>query len=145
MKTAKSWLIPIAFLSLLVLGGCATTQVEYESNFWGSNDKGEINILLSRSLPQLTVLVDDRIILDARSWHTRRVDIRNVPIGPHRVKMFANSWQLEENFYYEETVMLGAGGRLPIAVGVPQYSALYWIYIIGLAIISALPTVVIYY
>lgn len=145
MNNTKRWMLGLALLSLLALGGCATTQVEYENNFWGSGGDGEINILLSRSVPQLTVIIDDRIVLDARGWNTRRVDILNVPSGPHRVKLFANSWQLEENFHYEDKVVLGRGERLPLMIGVPQYSAMYWIYVIGLAIISALPTVVVHY
>lgn len=145
MRSTKFAALAIAFLAVLFLAGCATTQVEYESDFWGSGDKGEINILLSRSVPQLTVLIDDRIVLDARGWNTRRVDIRNVPSGPHQVKMFANSWQLKENLYYEENLRLGRGETRPLLVAVPQYSTMYWVYVIGLAIISALPTVVVYY
>lgn len=145
MKVGKPCLFALVALALLVLGGCATTEVAYENNFFGLESKGEINILLSRAVPQLTVLVDDRIVLDARGWNTRRVDVKNVPGGTHRVKMFANSWQLEENFYFEETVTLGRGEKLPIMVGVPRYSAMYWIYVIGIAIVSALPSVIVYY
>jgi len=145
MKAEKPCLGALALLSLLVLGGCATTEVAYEDNFFGLESKGEIDILLSRAVPQLTVLVDDRLVLDARGWNTRRVDVRNVPAGTHRVKMFANSWQLEENLYFEETVVLDRGEKLPLVVSVPSYSTMYWIYVIGIAIISALPSVIVYY
>ena len=140
----RKGLVTLAIVSLLILGGCATTQVDYQEDFWGAND-GEINILLSRSVPQLTVLVDDRIVLDARGFNTRRVDIRNLPSGPHRVKLFANSWQLENDLYHEEEIMLGRGERMPIMVNVPRYSTLYWVYIIGVALVSTLPSVVVYY
>lgn len=145
MKAGKTCLFGLAVLALLVLGGCATTEVAYEDNFFGLESKGEINILLSRSVPQLTVLVDDRIVLDARGWNTRRVDVKNVPGGMHRIKMFANSWQLEENFYYEENIALDRGEHLPLTVAVPRYSTMYWIYVIGIAIVSALPSVIVYY
>ncbi len=145
MKAGKFCMAALVLLAVLALGGCATTEVEYESNFWGLDDRGEINILLSRSVPKLTVLIDDRIVLDGRGWNTRRVDVRNVPDGPHHVKMFADSWQLQENFYYEETVELGRGEILPIMANVPQYSTAYWIYVIGIAIVSALPSVIVYY
>lgn len=145
MKCMKFTAMGIVLFSILALAGCATMQVEYESNFWGSDNRGEINILLARSVPQLTVLVDDRIVLDARGWNTRRVDIRNIPTGTHRVKMFANSWQLKEDFHYEDTVVLGRGDRVPLMVSVPQYSTAYWIYVIGIAVISALPSVIVYY
>ncbi len=134
----------LAALAILLLAGCATAQADYGNGIWNMGD-GEINILLSRSVPQLTVLVDDRILLDARGPNTRRVDIRNVPAGSHRVKLFANSWQLEHELYHEEEVRLGRGEKLPLLVSVPRYSTLYWIYIIGVAIVSALPTVVVYY
>lgn len=143
-RRLRKGIVILAILSLLVLGGCATTQVEFENSIWSMGD-GEINILLSRAVPQLTVLVDDRIVLDARGFNTRRVDIRNVPSGSHRVKLFANSWQLENDLYYEEEVRVGRGERLPIMVSVPRYSTLYWVYIIGVAIVSALPSVVVYY
>ena len=145
MKAKKPCLFALALLAILVLGGCATTEVAYEDNFFGLGSKGEINILLSRAVPQLTVLIDDRLVLDARGWNTRRVDVRNVPEGTHRVKMFANSWQLEENLYFEETVVLDRGEKLPLMVSVPNYSAMYWIYVIGIAIVSALPSVIVYY
>ena len=143
-RRLRMGILTLAVLSLLVLGGCATTQVDYQEDFWGTNE-GEINILLSRSVPQLTVLVDDRIVLDARGFNTRRVDIRNVPSGSHRVKLFANSWQLESDLYHEEEIKLGRGEKLPVMVNVPHYSTLYWVYIIGVAIVSALPSVVVYY
>ncbi len=82
MKAEKPCLVALALLSLLVLGGCATTEVAYEDNFFGLESKGEIDILLSRAVPQLTVLVDDRLVLDARGWNTRRVDVRNVRLHP---------------------------------------------------------------
>ena len=145
MKAEKPCLFALALLALLVLGGCATTEVAYEDNFFGLESKGEIDILLSRAVPQLTVLVDDRLVLDARGWNTRRVDVRNVPAGTHQVKMFANSWQLEENLYFEETVVLGRGEKLPLLISVPNYSTMYWIYVIGIAIVSALPSVIVYY
>jgi hypothetical protein len=145
MKHKKDRAMWIVLFAVLALTSCATTQVEYERNFWGSDNEGEINILLARSVPQLTVIVDDRIVLDARGWNTRRVDIKNLPSGSHTVKMFANSWQLEEDFQYEEKVTLGRGEKIPLMVNVPRYSTMYWIYVIGVAVISALPSVVVYY
>lgn len=141
---SRAGFLAIVILALLVLGGCATTQVQYETTIWNMAD-GEINILLSRAVPQLTVVVDDRVLVDARGVNTRRVDIRNLPSGPHRVKLFANSWQLENDLYYEEEVRVGRGEKRPIMVSVPRYSTLYWVYIIGVAIVSALPSVVVYY
>lgn len=132
-------------LCLLLVLSCATTRVVYEESFLGIDKGGEVNILLSRAVPQLTIIMDDKILLDARGFGTRRVDIKNVPKGEHSIKMFANSWQLKENFKYEGVTTVKTGKDFPIMIDVPQYSTMYWIYIIGIAIVSALPSVVVSY
>ena len=40
MKAEKPCLFALALLALLVLGGCATTEVAYEDNFFGLESKG---------------------------------------------------------------------------------------------------------
>lgn len=138
----------VIFMSVvfaILLCSCATTQVEYESSFLGIEKGGEINILLSRSVPQLTIIIDDQIMIDARWFNTRRVNIKNVPKGEHSIKMFANSWQLKENFKYEDSISVTNGKDIPIMVDVPQYSTMYWIYVVGITIVSALPSIIIYY
>jgi hypothetical protein len=133
-------------ITLLTLAtSCATTSVEYEEGFSLFKSGSEVNILLARAVPQLTVLIDDKIVVDSRVWGTRRVDIQSIPEGQHTIKMFANSWQLKENFSYEEKFDLRKNAKKPIMVQVPQYSTMYWIYVIGIAIVSALPSVVVYY
>jgi len=142
VKKATIFLL-VAATALLV--SCASTEVQYEKSFLGLDKGGELNILLSRAIPQLTIIVDDKIVMDARIFGTRRVDIKNVPKGEHSVKMFANSWQLKENFKYEGTLTVKTGKDIPVMIDVPQYSTMYWIYVIGIAVVSALPTVVVYY
>jgi hypothetical protein len=144
MKKNQAFLLVIA-ASLCVLVGCTTTQVAYEQNFLGISAGGEVNLLLARAVPQLTVIIDDKVVLDARFFGTRRVDIEGVPNGEHSLKLFANSWQLEKSFMYECNFVMKRNGILPIAIEVPQYSIMYWIYVIGIAVVSALPTIVVRY
>lgn len=143
MKKLLGWSILV--VSILFLSSCATTQVSYEQSIFGFDRGGEVNIVLSRAVPQLTIVVNDKIVLDARTFGTRRVDIKGLPRGEHSIKMFANSWQLKENFRYEGTVEVRAGRSQPVMVEVPQYSTMYWVYVIGLAVVSALPSVVVVY
>jgi hypothetical protein len=126
--------------------GCATTSVKYDEDAFFSlnNNKGEINILLARAVPKMTLVMDDKILVDSRFWGTKRVDIKNVPNGEHKIKAFADSWQLKENFQFEQTIEVKKNAKVPIMVQVPQYSTMYWIYVIGIAIVSALPSIIVY-
>lgn len=129
---------------LLLLTACTTTDVQYKDNFLGLATTGEATIILSRAVPQLTLLVDDKILIDARWMGTRRVNISNLPLGTHTIQMFANSWQLEENFSYTGTITVKRANT-PIMLEVPQYSPMYWIYTISMVILSALPSVAVSY
>ncbi len=132
----------IVMSALLLFGSCATTTVPYDGRL-RAEPSGNINILMSRAAPQVSVVVDDRILVDARVWGTRRVDIENVPPGEHRVRVFANSWQLSGPIDFSDTVDVSERGNVPVVIQVSPYSTLYWIYLIGVGIVSALPTIVV--
>ncbi len=100
---------------------------------------------MNRAIPQLTVVMDNKILLDSRGSNTRRVNIKNIPYGEHTIEVFANSWQLKENFHYSGIKNIDSEYETPLTLQVPAYSTLYWIYVIGVAIVSALPSVVVYY
>ena len=137
----------IIFLVLCVsflTAGCATTNQQYQSGF-GSGSDGDINILLSRVSPQVSVVIDEKIVLDSRWLGTRRVNVIGVPPGEHTVHVFANSWQLASPLDEKRTISVSERASVPVVVQVPQYSTLYWVYVIALGVVSALPAVVVYY
>lgn len=127
----------------IILSGCATIGRDYPSN--SGPQSGGIAILLSRATPQVSVIIDGKLLLDNRSWATRRVNVANVPSGPHNVRVFASSWQLSDPLNFQETVAVQSAGDTPVVVPVPNYSALYWIYYIAIVVVSALPTVYVVY
>jgi hypothetical protein len=138
------------FVSIIALGlllGCATVDRSYEEEniFEAFSRKGEVTVLLNRAIPGLTVVMDNKILLDSRGSSTRRVNIKNIPYGEHTIGVFADSWQLKENFNYSGKIEVDSEYEEPVMLQVPPYSALYWIYVIGVAVVSALPSVVVYY
>lgn len=145
MQRKTVFLIFAVLFAGFFLAGCATIDVEYEGDYFDFGGKGDISLIMSRSVPRLTVLVDNRIVLDGRHADTRRVDILGVPEGSHRIVMFADSWKLKENFHFETDVRVRRGETEVVTALVPQYSPMYWIYIIGMAIASSLPPVVVRY
>ena len=96
-------LVIVALLSV----SCATTDVVFSSK--GGTRTGTINVLLSRPAQNLSVLVDGKILVDARWVATRRVNVLNVPAGQHEVKIFANSWALSEQINQTDTVSIDKG------------------------------------
>ena len=136
-----SCLALIASVSVLV-AGCATTTVQYKKE--PKPQDGSINILLSRAAPKLSVVMDDDILVDARVWGTRRVNVENIPPGKHQVKVFASSWHLSEPVNYSESVEVPEGGEVPVIMQVPPYSTMYWVYVIAVGVVSAIPVIIVY-
>lgn len=93
----------------------------------------------------MTVVIDDRILVDARPFWTRRVDIIGVPPGQHRLRVLANSWQLKKEIDFDTEIRLEENDSRIAMVSVPPYSAGYWAYIVALAVGSALPVVIVSY
>ena len=135
------WLASLMSIAILS-AGCATTSVPFREDAPPRSET--INILLSRASPQVSVIVDDRILVDARYWGTRRVNIENVPPGEYQVRVFANNWQLSGPIDYSETIEVLEGENIPIILQVPPYSTMYWIYIIGIGVASSIPIFFIY-
>lgn len=145
MKRTAILLALVAISAFFLLTACTTVDVEFREDFFSLESTGDVSILLSRAVPRLTVLVDNRVVLDGRLADTRRVDILNVPEGSHEIRMFADSWKLKENFHYETDVRIRRNETTFVTAIVPQFSTMYWIYIIGMAVASSLPTVVVHY
>ncbi len=136
--------IAVVVVAAVFLSGCATTSVAYEEGA-RLRHTGNLSVLLSKAAPQVSVIIDDRILVDARCLQTRRVDVEGIPVGPHRIKVFANSWQLSGPVDYSAPIDINEGGTLPIVIQVPAYSTLYWVYVIAIAVVSVLPTIVVVY
>ena len=149
IQTARTRFIAAVVMVAVFLYGCATTSVMYNGGTYNEAvilpNTGTASILLSSAAPQVSVVIDDRILLDARYLQTRRVDVRNIPLGTHTIKVFANSWQLSGPIDYSGTLDVSGSGASPIIIQVPPYSTLYWVYIIACAVVAFLPAVVVYY
>ena len=142
MKSGSRIILLVLCVSIFT-AGCVTNQ-QYPNGPRRRTD-GNINILLSRVSPQVSVVVDNKIVLDSRWLGTRRVNVLGVPPGEHLVHVFANSWQLAGPLNEEHTINVPEQGSVPVVIQVPQYSVLYWVYVIALGVVSALPTVLVYY
>lgn len=129
---------------LLSTIGCGTVD-RYYPNGEGAPVAGDINILLTRAAPGVSVVIDNKIALDSRYFGTRRVNIIGAPAGEHELEIFASSWQLSEPLNVTETVEVTRGTDSPVVVQVPQYSTLYWVYVIAIGVASALPVVIFSY
>lgn len=127
---------------LIAFSACTTTA--YFTSGSAAEPTGSLSILLSSAAPQVSVLVDDRILVDARIFATRRVDVLRVPAGTHSVRVFANSWQLSAPIDFSETIDIGSNKNVPVVIQVPPYSTLYWVYVIAIGVASMIPVVVVY-
>ena len=133
----------LATIIIFLVGiiGCATVDTYYP-NREGKPVAGAINVLLTRAAPGVSVIIDNKIALDSRYFGTRRVNIIGVPAGEHEIEVFASSWQLKEPLNVVETIEVTTGADSPIIVQVSPYSTMYWVYVIAVGIVSALPALI---
>ena len=133
--------IALILCSALFLNACATIKKPY-GKMGKEKYSGIIQILLSRSTPELSVVIDDIILVDARRWGTRRVDVLRVPPGEHEIKVFASSWMLSKPFNYSKTIEVLEDGSTPVIIQVPPYSKLYWTYIIITLVVTSAASII---
>ena len=136
--------IVVLFVALIIiLASCTTARISYTQESDIKSETAKVTVLLSRAVPQLSVIMNDKILLDSRGFSTKKVIISDVPIGENKIKMIANSWQLRENFTYRDSIMVKSNSENPLTREVPQYSTMYWVYVVGIGVASVLPSIIV--
>jgi len=124
-------------LCVTLFSSCAKNVViPFQAN--GTNT-GSVKIKPSIPIKAASVTVDGNLIWDKKS-RIKSLTITNMPNGNHDINVVSASWYYKEALNHKETVNLGNGENRAILVSVPPYSTGYYLYMTGVIIVCALPS-----
>lgn len=118
----KLWLLILPFLFI----SCAK---DYYTTFQSDSDEKEYGSLIvkfSNPIKNVNITVDDNLI--AEDKFTERVEVDNMPVGEHKIKVIASSWELKNDVNKIEEIDIQPNGKQTMLVQVPPKSTGYWIY-----------------
>ena len=111
-------------LMLPLFAGCASNVfTAYPEP--GEGESGTIVIHLSDAMPNVYVSIDGQLVAEKK--HTRRIEIKDVPVGFHQLAVAATSGYRTEAVAYDEAVEVKGGKVRDVLISTPPMSSGYWI------------------
>lgn len=91
----------------------------------GGSSNGSLNLLPSKSLPNASLLVDGKLLVEQE--HVRKITVQNIPEGKHDIHFTCDNSSLKEKVDFQNTVEIKGGGEQTKLIEVPPVSDGYWI------------------
>jgi len=116
------WLLILPFLFI----SCAK---DYYTSYKSASDGkefGSVIIKFSNPIKNVNITVDGNLI--AEDKFTKRVQVDNMPIGQHEIKVIASSWELKNDVNKIDKMDIQPNDKKTMLVQVPPKSTGYWIY-----------------
>ena len=123
-------------VTLIFTVGCAVnvyTQYPYPDSSVGS---GRIIIKLTQSVKNVNVTIDGSLVVE--DAHTKRIEIKGVPVGERMVGIVGSSQDRTASISLEKIVIIRANQDEVILIDTPPLSSGYWIYLAVFAILFQL-------
>jgi len=116
------WLLILPFLFL----SCAKDYYTNYKSVSEGKEYGSVIVKFSNPIKNVNVTVDGNLI--AEDKFTERVQVDNMPVGQHEVKVIASSWELKNDVNKVEKMDIQPNDKKTMLVQVPPKSTGYWIY-----------------
>ncbi|WP_138429941.1 hypothetical protein [Fodinibius saliphilus] len=118
-------LLWLFILPLLIIGCAKDYYTSYQSASEGK-EYGTLIVKFSNPIKNVNITVDGNLI--AEDKFTERVEVANMPVGKHKVKVIASSWELKDDVNNVEEMNIQPNSKQTMLVEVPPKSTGYWIY-----------------
>ena len=124
----------IGFCAIFLLSSCARHIIV---NFQESSDStGTIVLAPTANIQNTVVTMDDKLLVDKK--YVKKVTIKNVPIGEHKVNFSADSWAYKEKIDQKEQIQISKkDAEVAKIITRPAFSNGYYILLAAIILANA--------
>lgn len=116
------WILILPFLFI----SCAKDYYTSYKSVSDEKEYGSMIVKFSNPIKNVNITVDGNLI--AEDKFTKRVQVDNMPVGEHEIKVIASSWELKNDINKVEKMDIQPNDKKTMLVQVPPKSTGYWIY-----------------
>jgi len=127
----------ILLLTVLMLIGCAGNV--YKNFGYSKEDKGTLIVKFPANIQKVNITVNG--ILAVADAHTSYIQIENIPIGEHTIRIVAASGGRMSPINVTKKILIEKNVSKTILIDVAPYSTGYWVYVgilIGLILLPSI-------
>ena len=136
----KNSLLFIAFCGILLFSSCARhIIVNYQDS---SENTGTIIYSPTTALQGAVMTVDDKLLVDKKV--VKKVTIKNVPVGTHKVHFSADSWAYKDKLDQTDSIKIVKDAEVAKIVNTPPYGTGYYVVYGISSLVSLITTLIIF-
>lgn len=137
----KKWFI-ILFGIILLFTSCVSNEIIIDLHNNPENS-GSLLITTSGTIKSSIFKLDDSLLVDRAK--VSDIELKNVPIGDHRISFTSNYWGYTDTLRQKNTVTIEKNKRSKVNVIRPHYNEMYYITTILLSTAGAAALIFIVY
>lgn len=121
----KNALLLIALCGISLFASCVSAKhiiVNYQDS---SDSTGTIIYSPTSALQGAVMTVDDKLLVDKKV--VKKVTIKNVPVGTHRIHFSADSWAYRDKLDQSDSIKITKGAEVAKIVNTPPFGTGYYV------------------